>query len=72
MRHLGILSENDASADHILFLDEDAGLQVLNLLNDPDKPTGMEFEGEWQDNISSLNPIGLNCILNSTCNIAPA
>jgi hypothetical protein len=37
----GILSENEASADHILLLDHHAKPVILDLINDPDSASGM-------------------------------
>jgi magnesium-transporting ATPase (P-type) len=70
----GILSENEPSADHILFLDGNSKPVVLDLINDPSSTNGIVIEGggnAWKNHLNSLKPIGLNCILNNSCNMSP-
>ncbi|XP_048575699.1 transmembrane protein 94 isoform X2 [Nematostella vectensis] len=41
---------------------------VLNVSNDPESQFGLRFDDKrWQDNLSSLKPLGLNILLNSPC-----
>ncbi|EDO38517.1 predicted protein [Nematostella vectensis] len=72
---VGILSLPNPSVEKVFFLQSKKARKnfkgraaVLNVSNDPESQFGLRFDDKrWQDNLSSLKPLGLNILLNSPC-----